>query len=405
MLRGGKIAKITAKIQSSYTASAKLYYVELFVRNNSIDNKYELKPGEKFRIQVKPYPYEPLLLKRVKIVENNQVAIEKVKGKDNEFKITMPENKKSIVFSITDFNGKKRTASLNLCPSANTDEEPTSTLVESVSLSESNLSLDVGATSKLTATVTPSDATDATVTWTSSDTGIATVDANGTITAVAAGTATITCTATNGTDDTADDKSATCKVTVALKTMTASAEGYSGTYDGKSHGITVTAPEGATVKYGTASGNCDKTASPTYTDAGTYTVYYEVTQTGYTPVTGSAEVKISKAAGTISFATTGTINKTVGDAAFTNTLTLTGDGTVSYTSSKTTVATVDANGQVAIVDAGETTITATVTDGTNYTYATSSVSFTLNVAAPTNVVGPSGGYVAGGDPTAKSRRK
>ncbi len=70
--------------------------------------------------------------------------------------------------------------------------------------------------------------------------------------------------------------------------------GYTGTYDGAAHGISVTAPEGATVKYGTAAGTYDLTASPTYTDAGTATVYYEVSQANHTAFTGSAKVVISQ---------------------------------------------------------------------------------------------------------------
>ena len=70
-----------------------------------------------------------------------------------------------------------------------------------------------GETLTLTATVAPDDATDKTVTWTSSDPTVANV-ADGVVTAVAAGTATITATATNGTDDTTDDKTATCTITV-----------------------------------------------------------------------------------------------------------------------------------------------------------------------------------------------
>lgn len=80
--------------------------------------------------------------------------------------------------------------------------------VTSVAVSSKTLNLEVGQTRTLTATVTPDNATDKTVTWTSSDKNVATVDKdNGTVTAVGEGTATITATAANGKKD-------TCKVTV-----------------------------------------------------------------------------------------------------------------------------------------------------------------------------------------------
>jgi uncharacterized protein YjdB len=88
--------------------------------------------------------------------------------------------------------------------------------VTSITLNETNLNKKVGdAAVTLTATVAPDDATDKTVTWESSNTSVATV-ADGVVTFVGAGTATITATATNGTADTADDKSATCAVTVTV---------------------------------------------------------------------------------------------------------------------------------------------------------------------------------------------
>ena len=72
-----------------------------------------------------------------------------------------------------------------------------------------------GTTGQLTATVSPNDAADKTVTWASADETIATVDANGKVTAVAYGQTTITVTATNGTpDDASDDFSATCTVSI-----------------------------------------------------------------------------------------------------------------------------------------------------------------------------------------------
>ncbi|MBQ3670315.1 MAG: SUMF1/EgtB/PvdO family nonheme iron enzyme [Treponema sp.] len=105
--------------------------------------------------------------------------------------------------------------------------------------------------------------------------------------------------------------------------------------------------------------------------------------------------------GSISYATT-TVSKTTADAAFTNTLTKTGDGTVSYASSKTDVATVNATtGQVTIVGAGESTITATVTDSDTYTYATKTASYTLTVTAtdttPEGFVKVSGTTITGSE--------
>ena len=92
--------------------------------------------------------------------------------------------------------------------------EPTTVDVTGVTLSQSEAAMTMGGeTLTLTATVAPDNATDKTVTWTSSDPTVATV-ADGVVTAVAAGTATITATATNGTDDTTDDKTATCTITV-----------------------------------------------------------------------------------------------------------------------------------------------------------------------------------------------
>ena len=90
------------------------------------------------------------------------------------------------------------------------------------------------------------------------------------------------------------------KLTITAATISGvTAKDYEGTYDGKAHSISVTAPEGTTVKYGTAEGTYTLDAAPTYTNAGEATVYYQVSKTGSTTVTGSAKVTISKKALTI----------------------------------------------------------------------------------------------------------
>lgn len=78
----------------------------------------------------------------------------------------------------------------------------------SVSLDKSSLNLSIGGSSDLHATVLPADATDPSVSWTSSNTAVATVNNNGHVTALTAGTTTITVTTTDG------NKTATCTVTV-----------------------------------------------------------------------------------------------------------------------------------------------------------------------------------------------
>ena len=91
--------------------------------------------------------------------------------------------------------------------------------------------------------------------------------------------------------------SAVKSFTIAKADMTEQihAAGYSGIYDGAPHSISVQAPTGATVKYGTVSGTYDRNDSPSYTNAGTYTVYYEVTKANHSTVTGSRTVVIKKA--------------------------------------------------------------------------------------------------------------
>ena len=85
--------------------------------------------------------------------------------------------------------------------------------VTGVSLSKTSLTLAESGSETLTATVTPSNATNKAVSWKSSDASVASVDNNGKVSAVKAGSATITVTTSDG------GKTATCSVTVTSKTV------------------------------------------------------------------------------------------------------------------------------------------------------------------------------------------
>jgi transglutaminase/protease-like cytokinesis protein 3 len=85
-----------------------------------------------------------------------------------------------------------------------------------ISLNKSTDNLQVGQTDTLIPTITPDNATNKAVTWTSSDPTIATVDSTGKVTAVKEGTATITATTADG-----SNLSASCAVTVNSATVTA----------------------------------------------------------------------------------------------------------------------------------------------------------------------------------------
>lgn len=80
--------------------------------------------------------------------------------------------------------------------------------ITSVTLNKQNMTLVKGTSETLKATINPSDTTDSKVlTWTTSDSKVATVDSNGKVTGVSEGKATITVRTSNG-------KTASCKVAV-----------------------------------------------------------------------------------------------------------------------------------------------------------------------------------------------
>lgn len=121
---------------------------------------------------------------------------------------------------------------------------PATIAVTAVTLDKPTLALEVGGSGTLTANVAPANATDKTITWTSSVPAVATV-ADGVVTAKSAGTTVIT--ATSG------GKSATCTVTVTAPTVNVTAVNISKTSTTLVEGATETisasvAPANATDK-------------------------------------------------------------------------------------------------------------------------------------------------------------
>ena len=145
---------------------------------------------------------------------------------DENGKITAVGRGSSVVFCFLKSNGEvfakcSVTVQIPDTQPEPTKPEPKPTEPEVVKVSGITLNPDIslkieeGSSSKITATVVPSNATNSSVKWVSSSPDVATVDDNGNVTALKAGSTTITCTAVDG-----SGVSATCPVTVTAKDTT-----------------------------------------------------------------------------------------------------------------------------------------------------------------------------------------
>ena len=123
------------------------------------------------------------------------------------FNLTVKNNKNGVFEKATSKNFE---ISRNILERMSPLKTDFSVPVTGVSLDKTSLSMAIGDTQTLYATVTPSNATDNTVIWSTSNSSVATVTSSGEVTAKAAGNATITAMA--------GDKYATCTVTVKHST-------------------------------------------------------------------------------------------------------------------------------------------------------------------------------------------
>lgn len=224
--------------------------------------------------------------------------------------------------------------------------------VESVTLDKTTLSLAVGETATLTASVKPDDATDKTVAWSSSDESVAKVD-NGKVTAIKAGKATIIAKC--------GGKTAECAVTVTVPTGSVTLDKTT-----LSLAIGETATLTATVKPDDATDKNVAWASSDESVAKVANGKVTAVKAGKATITAKCGGKTAECAVTVTVPTGSvTLDKTTLSLAVGETAQLTAtvkpddatDKNVSWTSSDETVAKVD-DGKVTAVKAGKATIIA-----------------------------------------------
>ena len=232
-------------------------------------------------------------------------------------------------------------------------------LVTGITLDETELDLTVDDDPvTLVAKVTPEGATDKTVTWSSSNDRVATVDANGKVKAVGNGEAKITAKA--------GDKTATCKVLVSTLASGVTLDKTELTLKIEDSPVTLVAkvtPASTSDKSVTWRSSNEKVATVDSNGKVTPIGNGEATITaeanGYT---ATCTVKVTTAVSGITLDKT-ELSMKVGDSPVTLVAKVTPEGatdkTVTWSSSNVKVATVDANGKVTAVGNGEATITAT----------------------------------------------
>lgn len=95
-------------------------------------------------------------------------------------------------------SSSKSSASSSSSSTKTTSTVPTTIVVTDIKINENVTTMKEGESQKLTATITPDNATDKNITWKSSDESIATVSALGEVIAKKYGTVDITATSSNG---------------------------------------------------------------------------------------------------------------------------------------------------------------------------------------------------------------
>lgn len=240
--------------------------------------------------------------------------------------------------------------------------------VTQIQLSQTRASLNEGKELQLTATVLPANATNQSLTWSSSVEGVATVDSTGKVTAIKAGTTVITATAK---DDSGISASCTVQVTVPTVKVTGITlnKTTASVVKGKTVALTATVtPDTATdktIKWTTSNKNVATVSTDgVVTAKAAGTAIITATAADDSGVKATCKITVTNP---VIKVTKVTLNKTTASVVKGKTLTLTATVTptnatnknVTWKSSNTKIATVDGNGKVTAVAAGTATITCT----------------------------------------------
>jgi len=237
--------------------------------------------------------------------------------------------------------------------------------VTGVSLNKTIDTINVGGTDTLIDAITPSFATNQNVSWSSSNTSVATVSTSGVVTGVAVGTATITVTTVD------QAKTATCSVTVVQLVTGVSLNKTNDTIDMPTPGtdtlIATIQPTNATNQ--TVTWSSSNSSIATVSSSGVVTAIAPGTAT-ITVTTADQGKTASCTVTVVQLVTVVSLNKSTDTINGTGTDTLTAtvlptnakNQSVTWTSSNSAIATVSSSGIVTGVTAGQVTITVTTVD-------------------------------------------